>query len=103
MKLKVILLVLLLLGSAMPLWAQTATEGVLKVTVLDAGDKRPVADVVCRVLSFDGQMVSYALTDGEGRVELPTERGMEVSFSLINYARVKLPIDELRRLGGRSN
>lgn len=101
MKLKVILLVLLLLGSAMPLWAQTATEGVLKVTVLDAGDKRPVADVVCRVLSSDGQMVSYVLTDGEGRVELPTERGMEVSFSLINYARVKLPIDELRRLGGR--
>lgn len=92
---------LLLLGSNTTFWAQTATEGSLKVTVLDAGDKRPVADVVCRVLSAEGQMVNYALTNEEGMVELSLDGGVEVSFSLIDYTRLKLPIGELRRLGGR--
>lgn len=97
-KLKILLLLLIGVGA---LWAQSPVESRLRLVVVDASDNSPIPDVVCRVLGADGQMLSYALTDGKGVADLATERGVEVSFALINYARVKLSIVELRQMEGR--
>lgn len=60
--------------------------------VVDAANGKPIDNALCSIRRGKGAPVAYTFTDREGRFTLQAEPKDSVSFSLIGYAKLTMPV-----------
>lgn len=62
----------------------------LSFVVKDARDGAPLTSVTCRVLTADGRLCAFGISDGKGELTVRARRTDTLEFALIGYAKKRI-------------
>ena len=93
-----ILLLFYLLTTSFTLFAQQ-DEALVKLTieVRDSASLQPLADVMCRIVTPKGKMLSYKIADGRGNLSLTAHQEDVLMFTLIGYSKRKINVADIHQ------
>ena len=93
-----ILLLFYLLTTSFTLFAQQEEALVqLTIEVRDSASLQPLADVMCRIVTPKGKMLSYKIADGRGNLSLTAHQEDALVFTLIGYSKRKINVADIHQ------